>query len=142
MKFDEQWVEARAVAAERQNVVRLNSVDSGVAPGAGAPDIASTPAKKRSAANAIEIEVEPNTKKAGRWADAATGEAVAGFAGWATADGLKTVRTTWEGQVKTLVERLVGETIALRDTARTTTEYELDLRQRIGTVRTSGIEAL
>ncbi|MEW2414288.1 hypothetical protein AB0953_11270 [Streptomyces sp. NPDC046866] len=82
--------------------------------GGGKPDFASTPAEKKSAANTIETELEPNTKKAAEHADDATSTAQKGFEGWETAAGLKTVAETWDKQVKVLMGRLSAEKGALR----------------------------
>ncbi|WP_245727586.1 hypothetical protein [Streptomyces vietnamensis] len=122
--------------------MRLNQLDGGGGGGAagGQPNLATAPAKKRAAANTIETELEPNTDKAAKWADAATTAAVGGFAGWETAAGLKTVEATWDKQVKTLLGRLASEKAALRATAGTFGQQELDTRARIAGVQpASGI---
>ncbi|MET9687619.1 MULTISPECIES: hypothetical protein [unclassified Streptomyces] len=97
--------------------MRLNSTDGGVAgpvaPG-GSGSFGSTPAEKKAAANTIETELEPNTKKAAEHADEATNSAITGFDGWATAAGLKKVSDTWDAQVKNLMGRLSSEKTALR----------------------------
>ncbi|MFD7836336.1 hypothetical protein [Streptomyces sp. NPDC059761] len=80
----------------------------------GSGDFASTPAQKKDAANTIETELEPNTKKAAEYADADTGTAQKGFDGWETAAGLKKVADTWDQQVKTLMGRLAAEKTSLR----------------------------
>ncbi|MFC9394003.1 MULTISPECIES: hypothetical protein [unclassified Streptomyces] len=117
--------------------MRLNQLDGGGGGGSagGSPDLATAPAKKKAAANTIENELEPNTDKAAKWADSATTAAVAGFAGWATAAGLKTVETTWDKQVRTLLARLASEKTALRGTALSFSGQELDTRARIAGVR-------
>ncbi|MFI9582368.1 hypothetical protein ACIHCQ_11080 [Streptomyces sp. NPDC052236] len=142
MGFDQEWAGARADASERQAVaMRLNRADDGPGAGPGAagpPDQASTPATKKAAANTIETELEPNTGKAATWADVATDTAITGFAGWATAVGLKTVQTTWDSQVKTLTGRLTAEKGALRATATTVSNFELDRKQRFSGLQ-SGI---
>ncbi|MFJ4321264.1 hypothetical protein ACIP46_39255 [Streptomyces lavendulae] len=84
-----------------------------VAPG-GPGGFGSTPAEKTAAANTIETELEPNTKKASEHADEATSAAVSGFQGWETAAGLKKVADTWDKQVKVLLGRLASEKSALR----------------------------
>ncbi|MER7947464.1 hypothetical protein ABTY59_08770 [Streptomyces sp. NPDC096079] len=119
--------------------MRLNQLDGGGGGGAagGPPDLATAPAKKKAAANTIENELEPNTGKAATWADAATTAAVGGFAGWATAEGLKTVETTWDKQVKTLLARLASEKTALRGTALSFDRQETDNRARIAGVQPS-----
>ncbi|MFJ8000466.1 hypothetical protein ACIQ7D_25585 [Streptomyces sp. NPDC096310] len=114
MGFDEEWGRLRSDAAEsRSTGMRLNSADAGGA-ASGDGDVASTPAQKKAAANDIETDLEPSTRKAGNWADDASGDAVKGFDGWDTAKGLKTVQETWESQVKTLMGRLSAEKGALR----------------------------
>ncbi|MFI2734965.1 hypothetical protein [Streptomyces sp. NPDC018711] len=117
--------------------MRLNQLDGGGGGGAagGAPDLATAPAKKKAAANTIETELEPNTGKAAQWADAATTEAVGGFTGWATAAGLKTVETTWDKQVRTLLARLASEKTALRGTADAFSRQETDTRARLAGVQ-------
>ncbi|MFE2476292.1 hypothetical protein [Streptomyces sp. NPDC059389] len=80
----------------------------------GSGDFASTPAQKKAAANTIETELEPNTKKAAEHADTDTGAAQKGFDGWETAAGLKKVADTWDQQVKTLMGRLASEKTSLR----------------------------
>ncbi|MEV8389576.1 MULTISPECIES: hypothetical protein [unclassified Streptomyces] len=100
-------------------------------PGGGAPNLASTPAQKRAAANTIETELQPNTKKAGDWADASMTTAISAFSGWATASGLKTAQTTWESQVKTLVGRLNTEKGALRATVTILTGTDVDRRSTL-----------
>ncbi|MEV6424019.1 hypothetical protein [Streptomyces sp. NPDC051662] len=107
------------------------------APGGGAPDLASTPAQKRAAANTIETELQPNTKKAGDWADASMTTAISAFSGWATAAGLKTVQTTWESQVKTLVGRLNTEKGALRATVTILTGTDVDRRGTLSGIPSS-----
>ncbi|MEU3722022.1 hypothetical protein [Streptomyces sp. NPDC031705] len=98
--------------------MRLNHVppepSSGPGGLGGSGDFASTPAEKKAAANTIETELEPNTKKAAEHADEATGTARKGFEGWETAAGLKTVADTWDQQVKTLMGRLSAEKTSLR----------------------------
>jgi hypothetical protein len=116
----------------------LNHADDGPAsPPGGPPDLASAPAKKKAAANTIETELEPSTKKAGTRAEVANDEAVAGFGGWATAVGLKAVQTTWDNQVKTLMARLAAEKRALRATTRIFAETDFDRRQRISGIKSN-----
>ncbi|MFJ7061621.1 hypothetical protein ACIQVA_28545 [Streptomyces microflavus] len=81
------------------------------------PDLASAPAQKRAAANTIATELQPNTKKAGNRPDESMTAAMSVFSGWATGTGLKTVHTTWESQVKTLLGRLDTEKGALSSAA-------------------------
>ncbi len=82
--------------------------------GGGEADFASTPSQKADAANTIETELQPNTKKAAEHADEATDAAVKTFAGWDTAAGLKKVADTWDQQVKVLMGRLASEKSSLR----------------------------
>ncbi|AYV32282.1 hypothetical protein HET69_13400 [Streptomyces sp. CJ_13] len=92
--------------------MRLNSAPA--ADGGGGGTFASTPAQKRSAANTIETELEPNTKTATDHADESTNTAVKGFDGWDAAVGLKKVADTWDQQVKVLMGRLGSEKGSLR----------------------------
>ncbi|MFI0987700.1 hypothetical protein [Streptomyces exfoliatus] len=144
MGFDEDWAGIRSGTTAQDPVgTRLNQLDGGgggggggAAPG-GAPNLATAPAKKKAAANTIENELEPDTAKAAKWADAATTAAVGGFEGWATAAGLKTVETTWDNQVKNLLARLASEKTALRGAALSFGQQEIDTRARIAGVRPS-----
>ncbi|WP_408050164.1 hypothetical protein [Streptomyces sp. HO565] len=68
---------------------------------------------------AIEEHIQPDTAKAGAWADEDTGSAVKAFAakdgdGWVTSGALKKAHGTWGGQVKNLMDRLDAEKSALR----------------------------
>ncbi|WP_030568731.1 hypothetical protein [Streptomyces aureocirculatus] len=133
MGFDQEWAQTRADAAERQPTsMRLNQTDPPGPPSGGTPDLATTPREKKAAAHTIETELQPDTRKAGAWADAATGKAISGLGGWATAGGLKKVQTTWDSQVKTLMGRLAAEKDALRSTNKTFTETDLGTSRRIG----------
>ncbi|MYT23060.1 hypothetical protein GTW69_22690 [Streptomyces sp. SID7760] len=109
--FTQEWGSERARAAD-QAAMRLNGVPA--ADGGGGETFASTPAQKRSAANTIETELEPNTKKATEHADESTNTAVKGFDGWDAAGGLKKVADTWDQQVKVLMGRLGSEKASLR----------------------------
>ncbi|MEV7560170.1 hypothetical protein [Streptomyces sp. NPDC089795] len=74
----------------------------------------STPAEKKAAADTIETELEPNTKKAAEGAKENTSTAARTVDGWETASGLKKVTETWDQQVKTLMGRLSTEKASLR----------------------------
>lgn len=132
MGFDQEWAQTRADGGERQPTsMRLNQTDPPGPPPGGLPDLATTPREKKAAAHTIETELQPDTRKAGAWADVATGKAISGFGGWATARGLKKVQTTWDRQVKTLVGRLAAEKDALRSTSKTFAETDLGTSRRI-----------
>ncbi|MCX5377410.1 hypothetical protein [Streptomyces sp. NBC_00091] len=116
MGFEQDWGQARSAAAD-QAAMRLNS---GPPPGPllpGTGDFASTPAEKKAAANTIENDLEPSTKKAADHADEASNGAVKTFDGWSTAAGLKKVQETWDRQVTGLMGRLASEKTALRGTS-------------------------
>ncbi|MET9056704.1 hypothetical protein ABZX99_02640 [Streptomyces antibioticus] len=90
-------------------------------PGPWQPNLVSTPAQKKAAAQAIEDHIEPDTSKAGDHADDETGKAVTAFApkdgdGWVTSTSLKSAHKTWGDQVKNLMNRLASEKAALRST--------------------------
>lgn len=81
-------------------------------------DLASSPAEKAAAVKAIEEHIQPDTAKAGRWADEDTGSAVKTFGpkdgdGWVISTALKTAHKTWGAQVKNLIDRLDAEKGAL-----------------------------
>ncbi|MFE3493930.1 hypothetical protein [Streptomyces sp. NPDC059175] len=90
--------------------------------GGGIADLASTPAQKKAAADAIEKHLEPDTKKAGDTAELSTNAAVRELSGkdgegWDTSPALKTAHEAWERQVKGLMGRLGSEKSALRGTS-------------------------
>ncbi|MBT3154894.1 hypothetical protein HTV45_29170 [Streptomyces sp. CHD11] len=98
--------------------------DPGGSPGpvvGGSKDLASSPAQKKAAAKAIQDHIEPDTRKAGDWADEETGAAVKAFAakdghGWVTSTALRKAHKTWGEQVQNLMNRLSSEKEALRST--------------------------
>ncbi|WP_367321344.1 hypothetical protein [Streptomyces sp. HUAS ZL42] len=81
----------------------------------GQKDLASSPAEKKAAARAIEDHIEPDTRKAGDWADTETNAAVKELRdGWHTSGALKKAHETWGEQVQNLMNRLASEKAALR----------------------------
>ncbi|MGW5372959.1 hypothetical protein ACWES4_32725 [Streptomyces sp. NPDC004011] len=73
--------------------------------GPGAGRLASTPAEKRAAARALNDHIEPDTRRAGEWADDETAAAVKAFGardghGWLTAAGLRRAPAARCGDVK------------------------------------------
>ncbi|MFF8729442.1 hypothetical protein ACF073_23520 [Streptomyces sp. NPDC015171] len=81
----------------------------------GKKDLASSPAEKQAAANAIEKDIEPDTRKAGEWADSESNTAVKEFRdGWHTSGALKKAHETWGKQVKNLMNMLASDKEALR----------------------------
>ncbi|MFJ2175540.1 hypothetical protein ACIOHE_21895 [Streptomyces sp. NPDC087851] len=122
MSFEEEWAQQKQTVAERQpSDMRLNQLpaDPGgsASPGVGDPDLATTPAAKKKAANTIENQLEPGTKKAADAADDPTRVAVAEFKEWDTGAGLKKAHAHWDSQVKRLMGRLSSEKVALRNTS-------------------------
>ncbi|GGO34782.1 MULTISPECIES: hypothetical protein [Streptomyces] len=110
--------------------MRLNKVPPIDGGRGGTPDLASVPSEKRAAANAIELHLEPDTKKAGSSAEDRTGTAVKEFNakdghGWATSRALKKAHTAWEDQVAALMRRLASDKAALRATATTLRSSDL-----------------
>jgi hypothetical protein len=97
-------------------------VSDAVAPGpvgGGRKDLASSPAEKAAAVKALEERIQPDTARAGAWAEEETTSAVKAFTakdgdGWATSAALKKAHETWGGQVKNLMDRLDSEKGALR----------------------------
>ncbi|MCY0953396.1 hypothetical protein [Streptomyces sp. H27-S2] len=115
-EFNREWGRSRVGATDQQVDMRLNGAGDPhvpLAPG-GSGGFGSTPAEKTAAANTIETELEPNSKKATEHADESTDAAVKEFDGWDTAAGLKKVADTWDKQVKNLMGRLASEKSALR----------------------------
>ncbi|MEU6661009.1 hypothetical protein [Streptomyces sp. NPDC046821] len=90
-------------------------------PAPGQQNLASSPARKRASARAIEEHIEPDTRRSGEWADEDTGAAVRAFDakdghGWVTSRALKKAHKTWADQVKSLMNRLSSEKVSLRAT--------------------------
>lgn len=84
-----------------------------LAPGGG--DVfGSSPAEKKAAANDIETELEPDTKRVSGGAKESTNTAARTLDGWETASGLKKVVGTWDQQVGVLMGRLSAEKASLR----------------------------
>ncbi|MDG9716967.1 hypothetical protein [Streptomyces sp. DH24] len=113
-------------AGTRLNQLPADQGGGGTAGPAGPPalgkDLASSPAEKKRAAKAIEENIEPDTQKAGRWADDDSAGAVKAFGpkdgdGWVTSKALKKAHETWGDQVKNLMDRLAAEKSALRSTS-------------------------
>ncbi|MGW4164345.1 hypothetical protein [Streptomyces sp. NPDC004788] len=146
MGFEQEWGALRGQAAEGQSSsMQLNQVpgDPSGPTGSGGPgDFASTPAQKQAAANTIETELEPNTKKATDWADESSNAAVKAFDGWQTAAGLKKVQDTWDQQVKTLMGRLSSEKSALRGASGLFAHNDLGIRGQFAPVSKSKIDGI
>ncbi|KQX92032.1 MULTISPECIES: hypothetical protein [Streptomyces] len=136
MGFDEDWGLLRAQPPAPQGTsMRLNGVDEGPLPGLGGrADLASTPAEKKAAANTIETELEPDTRKAADWADESSATAVKEFAGWDTGAGLKKVTETWDKQVKVLMGRLSAEKNSLRGASTLFGGNELEVNSQFSPV--------
>ncbi|MFQ6147782.1 hypothetical protein ACLMNJ_32715 [Streptomyces seoulensis] len=116
--------------------MRLNSaapLDGGGGSPSGGKDLASSPAEKKKAAEAIERHLEPDTHRDGAQAHESTGAAAREFEGWLTGPALRTARTTWSEQLTTLMNRLGSEKAALRATntllRNTDTGVELGIRK-------------
>ncbi|MFD6274942.1 hypothetical protein ACFWFI_05110 [Streptomyces sp. NPDC060209] len=87
-----------------------------LAPGGGGI-FGSSPAEKAAAANDIQTELEPNTKRVSDGAKESTDTAARTLDGWETASGLKKVVGAWDQQVKVLMGRLSAEKASLRRTS-------------------------
>ncbi|WP_069173479.1 hypothetical protein [Streptomyces griseus] len=87
-----------------------------LAPGGGGL-FGSSPAEKNAAANDIETELEPDTKKVSDGAKESTNTAARTLDGWETASGLKKVVGTWDQQVRVLMRRLAADKASLRNTS-------------------------
>lgn len=78
------------------------------------PSLASTPAEKKAAAEAIRTRIRPGTKKDGDHADEETSAAVKAFGakdgdGWVTSRALKNAHKTWGEQVQAMLKRLEAD---------------------------------
>ncbi|GGW76438.1 hypothetical protein GCM10010503_62790 [Streptomyces lucensis JCM 4490] len=111
--------------------------------GHGAGRLASTPAEKRAAARALHDHIEPDTRRAGEWADDETGKAVKAFGardghGWLTATALRKAHGTWGDQVRNLMDRLGAEKDALHRTNTVLTSSDLAVGSELR--RTSALD--
>ncbi|MDN3258363.1 hypothetical protein QWJ26_00760 [Streptomyces sp. CSDS2] len=94
---------------------------SGRTAGGGRPDLASSPAEKKAAANALQQHIQPDTKKAGDGAEEQTNAVVKAFGakdgdGWLTSGAVGEAYKTWGEQVRNLLDRLSSEQASLRAT--------------------------
>ncbi|EFL22834.1 hypothetical protein SSOG_02548 [Streptomyces himastatinicus ATCC 53653] len=112
---------ADAAAGQQGTHMRLNQAGSSDNPqlfGPPAPNLATSPAKKKAAVKALggPDGIEHDTKKAGDSADLTTEKAAKEFKDWSTGAGLTTALKGWQASLKTLRHRLAAEKSALSDT--------------------------
>ncbi|MEU9313106.1 hypothetical protein [Streptomyces sp. NPDC048256] len=123
----EEWERLKSETAQGQSTqMRLNQLPADQGGGSstgsssgGRPDLASSHAEKQAAARSIEDHIEPDTRKAGSWADSDTNAAIKAFGaadgdGWVTSGAVKQAHETWGGQVNNLMNRLSADKAALR----------------------------
>ena len=106
-------------------------------PGGGGGLFGSSPAEKNAAANDIETELEPDTKKVSDGAKESTNTAARTLDGWETASGLKKVVGTWDQQVRVLMGRLAAEKASLRNTSGLFFQNDLGTGSELRGVRSS-----
>jgi hypothetical protein len=97
---------------------RLNQLPDDPGGSAGRQkNLASSPTEKKAAAKAIEDHIEPDTRRAGDWADTETNAVIKEFRdGWNLSGALKKAHDAWGEQVQNLMNRLASEKAALRGT--------------------------
>ncbi|MFF4245016.1 hypothetical protein ACFYY2_11150 [Streptomyces sp. NPDC001822] len=126
MSFEREWAQRKDEVADRHSTqMRLNQLQGDQGPtgqppllgSSQSPDLATTSAGKKKAANSIENNIEPGTRTAADVADESVRGAIAEFTGWETSAGLKKAHSHWDEQVKRLLGRLSQEKSALRSTA-------------------------
>lgn len=93
--------------------------------------------EKNAAANDIETELEPDTKKFSDGAKESTNTAARTLDGWETASGLKKVVGTWDQQVRVLMGRLAAEKASLRNTSSLFFQNDLGTGSELRGVRSS-----
>lgn len=106
----------------------------------GAPSLATDPARKKAAAEAIRTRIKPGTKSAGEHADEETSAAVKGLGakdgdGWVTSRALKDAHKTWGGQVRSMLGRLDADINSLSAARRNL--FGADVQSGLGFGRTS-----
>ncbi|MFJ9714660.1 hypothetical protein ACIRPQ_01725 [Streptomyces sp. NPDC101213] len=123
--------------------MRLNHaapLDGGGGSSSGGQDLASSPAEKKKAVEAIERHLEPDTRRDGTQARESTGAAARKFEGWLTGPALKTARRTWSEQLTTLMNRLGSEKAALHAT--NTLLQNTDTGVGLGIRKSSALDSL
>ncbi|MEV6421911.1 hypothetical protein [Streptomyces sp. NPDC051662] len=131
MSFEQEWAQLKSAATERHSAhMRLNQLPADG--GATTPDLATSPAKKKAAANTIENHLEPGTKSAANAADEPIRTAVGEFKGWETGAGLKKAHEHWDSQVKRLMGRLSSEKTGLRNASATLIGNDVSVEQNFG----------
>ncbi|MFD8869656.1 hypothetical protein ACFV1F_35925 [Streptomyces sp. NPDC059590] len=118
MTFEDEWSKLRtdAVAGQKSTHMRLNQTDP---PGPSLPgslNLKSSASKKKSAAKALEDDVQPQTKTAGECVDESAEKAEKEFKDWATGSGITDALKGWHTSVKALQTRLTQERSALSGT--------------------------
>ncbi|UXY30298.1 hypothetical protein [Streptomyces sp. HUAS TT20] len=129
-------------AAAQPVGMRLNQMaDPG---GGGGPSgLTSSPTEKQAAANAIERDIEPDTRTAGAWTDHETSAVVKAFGakdghGWLTSGAVQRAHKTWGEQVKDLMNLLSADKGSLR--AANTTLQGTDVDVAAGVRRPSMLD--
>ncbi|WP_149184711.1 hypothetical protein [Streptomyces sp. TRM49041] len=137
MAWDE-WEQTKADVASRQTArMRLNQLAPAAGGGGGdRPDLASSPAEKKTAAKAIHEVLTPGVTRDSKHTAVCTKAAVKEFGakdgdGWDTSSALKKAHQTWEKQVKTLLDRLAAEKAALSKTGIDLRNNDLDIGGRL-----------
>ncbi|MFD9792306.1 hypothetical protein ACFWXK_15295 [Streptomyces sp. NPDC059070] len=144
MGFDEEWASSKAAAARQPGSMRLDGAYDGPFPPSpgGDKDLNSSPARKTAAANDIETDFEPNTKKAGAWTDETNATAAKALAGWAAAAGLTKAQENWGKSVTALLGRLAGEKAALRGTSNLFRNNDIGVGNDFSVLRPSSLNQI
>ncbi|MEU0136142.1 hypothetical protein ABZ172_19245 [Streptomyces sp. NPDC006296] len=126
--------------------MRLNQypADQGGGPGGGQQKLASTPAQKKAAADALQENIKPQTKTAGHHADEGTSEVVRAFDakdgyGWFMSSALKKAHKTWGEQMQAQMNRLHADQAALLRTNVQLSNTDLAARSGVQSVHTPSI---
>ncbi|MEV4877887.1 hypothetical protein AB0K72_17700 [Streptomyces cyaneofuscatus] len=109
----------------------------------GAPSLATDPARKKAAAEAIRTRIKPQTRSAGEHTDEETSAAVKALGakdgdGWVTSRALKDAHKTWGGQVRSMLGRLEADINSLNGARRNL--FGADVQSGLGFGRTSPFE--
>ncbi|MFB6838996.1 hypothetical protein [Streptomyces sp. NPDC056361] len=133
-----EWEQIKADTAVRPSApMRLNQLAPAAGGGGvGKPDMASSPAAKKAAAQAIDDDLEPGISRDGKHAAETTRDTVKAFGakdghGWDTSGALMRAHETWEKQVKMLLIRLSSEKQALSATGISMQNNEIDTAARL-----------
>ncbi|WP_432067926.1 hypothetical protein [Streptomyces sp. C10-9-1] len=132
-----EWEEIKTAVAEHTPAsTQLNQLTPAGGSG-GASGVTFSSSRKKTAANALQNDLEPGVKTHGKHAEESSESAVKEFGardgdGWGTGSALKKALATWEKQVKALTDRLTFEKNGLMGTGTTLRGVDVGIATQAG----------